>query len=495
MGDYFSAQQGRLWVQTGPGASPQYLGCHATGDLTIPQGGITNRFCPSPTKRGAYKLVAQTQDPPDQITFSVEGRIGKEATYLERYSDCPLTFYVLQSDCDDPRDFSAFERVVVIEDCRKTSESETNLTARDSDDEALQSFEFNPANVARIYPLTSARQTCASVLDAMDVAFGNVRQCSSACGDAMSECQVGILVTAAAAGTADAYITLNGGATWTVTGAAPFAVTMDNSCATVFPTGRGTYRFIVGRGTTDAGPADIAYTDDNGATWTGVALTTGNGDFFPFGNCLWSLDRYHIWAVTDDGDIHFSGDGGLTWTEQASGNAASLNAIFMLDEAYGIFGGDGNVIYTTGNGGNTWSALTGPAAQAGVDVISVSMTDQHTLYVGYADGTLWISTDSGTNWTNVGLSIGGAVINRVNDIQFVEGSRFTGWAAVKFTVGADVFGGIMRTFDGGNSWQYVSSVALDAGAIGMAGIWACAANKAVGVGDIATTATVYVASD
>src|SRR4051794_29588547 len=63
------------------------------------------------------------------------------------------------------------------------------------------------------------------------------------------------------------------------------------------------------------------------------------------------------WLISARGEIFHSGDGGLSWSIQATDKGA-LRSIDFIDKKRGFAGTLGGVLYGTKDGGVTWSDVT-----------------------------------------------------------------------------------------------------------------------------------------
>ena len=213
---------------------------------------------------------------------------------------------------------------------------------------------------------------------------------------------------------------------------------------------------------------EIAWSDDNGATWnvvtTGFAYATTMSDCFMWGPSA-------IWVVSDGGYVFFSDDGGVTWETQDAGVATSqdLNEIHFLDDELGYAVGDSNAAIKTDNGGETWSTLVGP--EAGADLLCVWALTEEIVYVGTNTGNLWVSYDGGATWA-VAFALSGGLVTGISfgglpDYGFMTAEDSTG------------LGRVYRTIDGGYTWQRVD-IATNSG---IDAVFACDENNFTVVGD------------
>jgi photosystem II stability/assembly factor-like uncharacterized protein len=498
--DYFSADMGTIWMQPdGPNTAPRYLGCHDMGDIAEPIGDITQRFCPDPAGHGKWNVALTSQAMPGRVTTSITTYVGATQDYLQqlREKNCPTGIYVHSSLCGRKDTFLNYDAGTMLRNAKIISRTKTKLAAREGADASEMTFEISAdPPLAEYWPLRMTRLTTAETTDAWDIAIGGESFCSGPCGPTELPCDelaVGCDHTAAAP---NVLFSGNGGTTWAAV-ASTFGVAEPISSVIAVQYGRGVTRYIIARGITAAGAAQIAYTDNLGAAWTLVTVGAVATEFIPWNGDLFALDLYHIWAGTDTGagaggHVYFSADGGATWALQLT-TADVVKCIHFANYTDGIAVGDSNGVYATTDGGTTWTTITGPAGKAAVNILSCWCFDRYRWFVGYDDGTLHYTTDGGVIWAQRLLPMppSGTAINRVNAMSWID--DYHGCLAVKYTVTAALWGAIYRTFDGGYDWEiYHTAAAYTTGAIGMASVVMCSENLAYGVGDICTaTSTIY----
>jgi photosystem II stability/assembly factor-like uncharacterized protein len=497
--DIFNAYEGSLWVQPdGPNTQPQYLKCHTLDDIDEPFGGVTLHRCPNPRGPG-WVTIAKTQDPPDLVTTSVTTPLGRTADWLEQQYNCSMGVYVHMRKCEPKNAFLNYERGFLLRNAVFTSKGLSNLVAREGSDLSEQSFDLTAdPGVVRYYSLDLTRQTTTETEKLYDIAFCNSPRCAGPCGPAMDDCEVGFIVAAAgAAAAANVLYTADSGATWTEAAANPFDADEDIISVVCFPLDQDTTRVVVARGTTDgANPAEIAYSDDNGANWTAVNVGDTDGEFAQWSGALFAIDRYNIWLVTDQGAIYFSDDAAESWTEQATSNTNGLNYVNFVDENHGVAVGDSNTLITTSDGGEHWDVTDGPSA--GDSLMCVEMIDEQRWWVGDDDGAgLNFTLDGGDNWTARAFTVPTMTSeDTVNDIMFWD--EYVGFAVVTCTSGTGDRGAMMRTFDGGYTWEtFLIDTDYDSDSpAGPYAVWACNPNLAYSVGDpIDLTGSTYTVSE
>ena len=143
-------------------------------------------------------------------------------------------------------------------------------------------------------------------------------------------------------------------------------------------------------------------------------------------------------------------------------SSGNWNGIHYITKDVGYAVGASNEIAKSIDGGTTWSAVTGPSAQAGVAANCVFTLDKNRAWIGYADGDLYYTLDGGTTWT--ARSFTGSGVGQVRAITFRNDME--GYMA---TNNASPVGTLHRTRDGGYTWETVTTVTNS----GLNDVYAC----------------------
>lgn len=455
MATHFTAGMGALWAQINGGNSqPLFLGCHQIGDIDQPEGDIELIQCPDPAGVNRFRTVGSIKGAPGAITTSVTTDITDELDHLERVN-CPFNLFIHLIKAGRRDVFTNFDRTFVLTNATITNRGLSGLSSRTADDNARseQTFDLSAEQLLRLVEQSMNRQSISETQAITDITFCNDQQCRTDDQIARAACEVGFAVTEAATGVTANVLYTSNGATWTASAADPFAADEDIIGVECFELSRDSTRVIVARGTTDAGtPLEIAYSDNNGASWTVVEVGAVDGAFAPTRHSLFALDRNNIWVGTDEGYLYKSSDGGLTWVAQQSGGitTAAINAIRFVDENVGWFVGAGNIIARTLDGGDSWSAITGPSAQSAAAATVVEVLDRNRVWVGYGDGDLYYTLDGGVTWST--RSFSGSGVGQVRDIKFLNEAL-----GYMLTNNASPLGVVHWTIDGGYTWASLTT--------------------------------------
>lgn len=457
MSEPLKSSQGSLFIQTSPDAQPEYFGCADLGDLTEPAGDQTLINCRN--KDGDVVAIGSTQAPPAAVTTSITALIKPESEVLDRIKNCFVTLYAMTRSCGKAGIFSNYVRGYVIHHARITSRAWTNLVMRETDEPINLALEINAWNpVYQIREVSAVRQTIAETRNLNDIVFDLDAQCGGDCGAPKDDDTDGFIVGSGTAGSptsdADIWVTSDKGVTWAnATGLVPSPFSGgDIKSAVRFAVDKNTWRLLVASGP-KAGNAQVAYSDDDGSTWTTVTVGATAWEGAAGADALFAFDRDHIWFATDHGRIYFSDDGGATWTSQASALTASLahslNAVKFSDYDNGYAVGDTDTVIKTTDGGDNWSVLTAPTSSDNVTALAV--LSKYTVLVGSNADGLWKSLDGGVTWTSVSFT-GQSTAGKIVGLDFLN--EHIGFMA--HNTSAPV-GSVHRTINGGMSWEKITT--------------------------------------
>lgn len=480
MSDALTTKNGAIFIQPdGPNTEVHYLSCFSSDDVTEPGNDIELLRCFDAV--GTWKVVGKKVSPPDPVTTTLTGLTFSTRSWLERVRG-EFGLYLMQRSDGRADDFSNFVRAVILADATIGEKTRTNLVHREEDNESERAFAISA------WP---------PVLEAVGVgiqrlASAELNQLNSIAmlpeTEGLLPARYGIMGADAGAAKAKIYHTADGGQTWTVVAADPFAITVDHIMGVaIFTVGHNTRRFLVAQVGVVGAQGHVAYSDDSGATWTLVHIGGAAAGHGPMGvNGLFALDEKHIWLASAAGYIYFSEDGGQTWTAQESGVIAvgSYMAIHFIDENYGMAVGATGVVVVTENGGGTWTAVTAITATPTLNACQIQ--DEEHLWVGTATGKLFYSNDFGVIWAErAGWS--GSGVGNVSSLNFLN--RYIGFM-VRNT--AAPVGHVLRTVNGGFDWEVIPTPVNS----GLNQAVAMDANTALVVGKVnAATAVVLTLQD
>jgi hypothetical protein len=471
-GIFDSVQNGAVFLQLDVGSPPHYLGCHDLDKITNNKGKKEIVQC---FKDGEFKTLGSVISAPDTGSTSLTTFLDKTSDWLEQLN-CPGTLIINEQGCGKPNLVTNYDRQFILDQFEITSEDFNNLVNRNKGAVAESVFNasYSPTVAKLIRPKLSRTSTAETRAINKVIMFS--KECESSCPDI---CKYGVAATDCLGGSAgskaNVLLTSNYGGSWVAVSGQPFAATEEISSIAIVPMSATAFRIIAVRGTTDAGnPAEIAYSDNYGVTWSYVNVGSTNGQYAIGKHSLYAIDKSHIWLVLTSGGVFFSENGGVTWTQQYTSTVQNLFSIHMYSELYGFIGGASNTLLSTTDGGGVWSTEVAPVAMAAGTINTVWQYDYDSIFIGYSTGYVYLTIDKATSWA--AQSFYGAGGGSVGEIKFFKNIGFM------VTTDATGVGHAFRTPDTGADWEV-----FDATNSGLNSIYPCDYNTAYIVGEVNST--------
>jgi len=267
---------------------------------------------------------------------------------------------------------------------------------------------------------------------------------------------VGVAPTGSAA--PKAYISGDGGATFTSFSTDPMAIDEDVAFAQLRLLGDNVVRVILGTGITDAAAfakyeyADVTFGDlVTVSSWTSKTLTGGTA----VGDILTAM----LWAKHDR--LYLATDAFEIFVEDQQGEDGTMAPVFTGSVQVNAFAAspDGRTIWAAGgtnfiarerNATGTFEIRNGPSG--GADFTAISEAVDGTLAAGN-DQYLYLSPDfagEAGNWDQVkDFGTGFTVVK--NGIRFINGDS----QIIRVSVTSASLGQVHESIDGGNSWRKI----------------------------------------
>lgn len=200
------------------------------------------------------------------------------------------------------------------------------------------------------------------------------------------------------------------------------------------------------------------YTGDGGQTWP----ESENSSMCRY--CLDIVDGNIAWSGGNGGNVRLSKDGGKTWAAVSDINLVSTHAnIDFIDDTTGWVA-TSSKLAGTADGGKTWSEISLPEDADGIAAICLRTQD-----IGYLlsrDGTLYLTADGGATWSGQDLGLKGYDIMDLQkqpkllksnptqaDISFVDEMNGTVVFIGLSASGKGYQAWCLSTSDGGAAWK------------------------------------------
>lgn len=177
-------------------------------------------------------------------------------------------------------------------------------------------------------------------------------------------------------------------------------------------------------------------------------------------------DADHGYASAAVGGLIKTIDGGATWRDVPTGVSSSLRDVYFVTPDTGYVVGNTAVIIGTTDGGQNWTRHD--LANSGQSVNGVYFHDGHHGLVTQGD-QIWQTTDGGLTWTSVYTYAGPLAIFTFRFLEFPSDS--VGYGVGGFSGSFGNVSQVVKTIDGGQTWQLLPSTA---GSVPMGGASAAA---------------------
>ena len=199
-----------------------------------------------------------------------------------------------------------------------------------------------------------------------------------------------------------------------------------------FPNGQSTVGFAVGSNSPYGGDGIVLKTTDGGTSWEKISTDTIPGLKTV---CFISSDVGYAAGFQDF--CMKTTDGGSTWEQQIIGSKLwYFNHIEFWDSDNGIIVSFPSDVYSTSNGGVTWTLAAG--AKDGVE--DLCYANANILYLVGIDETIYKSTDGGFLWTKIYF---GVQLQSFYGVDFYDSN---------YGMVCGVDGKVLITTDGGTNW-------------------------------------------
>ena len=419
--------QSRVWLIEGrarPDRSPSFQSCMRAGAVSQAFGDIERIECPDPTAYNKFIEVGSIQGAEERATSSVEGRfpINLTSTLLRMARKrCAFDVQYHFGTCTNPETFTAFKKVMILEEAHFTSYSTEDLGALASGDNAAvnETGEISAARVYEVVPLSFGAKAEAIITnEILDVVICD----SLSCGDCEVEsdgCQKIFALSTAAGGSpgtpADVVYSLDKGVTW-------YAADIDTLGAAEVPSALdclGNYLVVVSGLGLVSSLHYVLKSELDGTTdpaWTEVTtgFVAGSGPL-----AIKEIDGV-AFIVGENGYVYLCEDptAGVDVLDAGSATTNHLKAVDALSETFAVAVGENSTIIKTENQ-SAWTLLTPPTG-VGIHYNCVAVKTEDEWWIGTSNGKLYATYDGGDTWTEVTFSGSGS--GAVYDIVFATDS-------------------------------------------------------------------------
>jgi len=450
---------GRVWFQRLKFVSYELLLPYGLADVTDPKGAINAIREPSASKRGESVITDIIRAEADIPGFTIETRLRNTLNYLLGQK-CPWNFQAHLGTCGRPDNYFASELGLHWEESYRGDGAIDRVALIEGDDAAVGvSVPYMSRYPFIMVDFKAEFLTARTIVEteAITDLYFFPEECLVDCDTQEDAGDNGYAVTRAQWGSpvnlANVWYTGDKGATWAETSAGvyrPFGGGEDISCVVAIGTIHD-HRVIVSRGTADLGnPAEIAYADVEvfGTTeWVNVDVGAVNGQYITY--MFWT-DWTHLYAVTNDGYVYKSVDGGATWSAVLTTAVNQLNDVAALRDGTIWIVGNAGTIYLSKDHAISWDAMLDPSG--GDDLTTIALMPDGTIIVGDSTGGLHGAYDnvvSAASWHT--LAVQGVTPTNIVRVRHADDSNI--WIIVD--LGGSLYGTsrVLRSTDGGANFR------------------------------------------
>lgn len=438
----------RIFIQDdgiNPLASYNYYGCMSLDGPSQDLGTPEPQYCPSPTQRGVWDIIASVRKAQALGTSDFTARADRYMTdiwFELKRRGCKINMAAVIGSCQTPDQFDDWDAKIVFLGTRLTNLALPTLNSLTGDDNAIIDFSgsFSFEDWDAIKAIRFGEKADATVLaEALDGFFFDSATCGD-CGTPSDGCNHLYVLTLANAGSpglsSQVVYSLNGGSTWanvdipTLGGLSGTKMRPMGNKVVVISQANGAHHY-----------SPVSSINNGVANWTrvssGYVATKGPRAIYVQSSnkaYIAGAGGYIYYLTNPTGAVSVLTDGSLTTQDQ--------NDIAAFGKTVVSVGGNNSLLYSS-NGGSTFALVTGPAV--GVNLTAVWCMSPNIWLVGTGNGKLYCTLNSGTSWTEIGGFPSG--ISVINDIWFED--ELVGYLAAEVNGTAYVF----RTTDSGNTWQ------------------------------------------
>lgn len=424
--------------------------------LTDNAGDLNPIQVPSPTRRGSFIITGVIRGAPDlsELTLWELWERGTRTIASQlRANDCDYTIYVNISDCARPDVFSDWQAVLIAYRSRRENTEWGDFNPQNEDKEVRLSSPLKFISLAEVYPIKLAQKAASTVLaEILDVIYADQQSCGT-CTPYSAGCEMKFALAKANPGS----VGLSGQCIYTKDGinygsddinsllgqSGTSMQAVGNYLVVTQATGADQHHYALKSNVTD---------NPNTGNWTAVSTGYQSGGG---GLCSTVGDPARLFVGGEGGYIYATDDPttDVTVIHNADITTENFNAIAVSGPNLIAVGDNATILVSSNVLGDltaiSFSAITAPSSLTGVDLTACWVWNA-TNFVIAGQGEYWYTVDGGDNWTQTGLPR--SDFTEITDIQFSPDMPAVGG----MTANSATTGYLLRSIDGGRSWQYTA---------------------------------------
>lgn len=410
----------------------KYYPCAGVDALSQDFGEVTRIECPDPYRYGAFIEVDSVPGEISRLTTTLTTRMNRnELSYFRKLATqgCSFDLHLHFGLCARPTDFNSYDKVMIFEDVAVSSYGTDPLSVLASGDRAEinETIDISAGKYYEVVPLAySETDTVNTALASaiVDAVYADVQSCGIGCNNTSTGCEVMFAID----GDGDMIMSENGGVTWVLNNDAWGTATIGLGYLAGYVWTYNTATSAIISATKEDALAETAPASTAASAGAEVPADLANGVGYGL-------------VVGSNGFVGVvrSPASGFEDTYTGSFTSEDYTVVnFNPYEDIALVGGTNNALLFTANG-EDFVSVTGPSAQSAVAVTAVLPISEKKWLVGYGDGDVYATDNSGGTWTLLAVP-GGS--NAVKDLAM--STTHVLWM-LKNNV-------LYQSIDGGASW-------------------------------------------
>lgn len=453
----YSYKDGRIWVQFKKFNEYTLFLPYGLTDFNDPTGTLNPVREPHPSRRRSSVVDDILRSEPGLPGFTLESRFKQSLNYLLGMRDKIVNVQVHLGSCGNA---DAYNDAIVglgWDYVQRGDLGGDRAAQIEGDDSMIAMTAPFMAKVGPTFVDFRARFLSArTISEAQDIT--GIASLIDECNDLSTQHDPGDITyvsTKALSGSpvnvANVWYTIDAGENWAEvnngSGVAqrPFAAAVDISDIAIQGQ-RYNHTLLVSNGTAAGGsPASVARAivqEDGVVAWSTYNVGSVNGQYIT--RLLW-FNYSNVFALTNDGYVYKSKNGGVTWEAKLTTAVEPLYGISANLKGDVWVSGDNGTLYHSTNRGDTWTDVTPHADAVSADSRAVAVSPDGTAFVGFG-AVMYGSFNLGKSWSILPMDVTPTVIQSIkayNDTHI--------WAAVDTALPS--VGRVLRSTDGGNEFK------------------------------------------
>jgi len=193
---------------------PMFLECAGVDSISQDIGDVTSVECPSPYRYGDFEEVYSFTGERSRVTTTLTtymSRVSRSDFFKLLDDNCQFDLHIHFGECQNPSDFTKFDKALILESVRATSWSTDALVSLTSSDKGIiqETVDISASKFIELINLTYAEVASATTVDGgfVKAIVADTKSCGGTCDKASDGCQVQFAIT----NDGYLYYTKNGG--------------------------------------------------------------------------------------------------------------------------------------------------------------------------------------------------------------------------------------------------------------------------------------------